>query len=96
MKREEDLLLYMKCWREMQIFLSEVVRDDAEGYPYAQDILELMRAIELKMEGEDGTSSYSLDFSCSNRLKVVFKKFVYFNDNRSHDLIHSNHVSHAI
>lgn len=56
MKREEYLLLYMKCWREMQTFLSEVVRDDAEGYPYAQDILELMRAIELKMEGEDGTS----------------------------------------
>lgn len=56
MKREEDLLLYMKCWREMQTFLSEVVRDDAEGYPYAQDILKLMRAIELKMEGEDGTS----------------------------------------
>jgi hypothetical protein len=27
MKREEDLLLYMKCWREMQTFLSEVVRE---------------------------------------------------------------------
>lgn len=57
MKREEDFLLYMKCWREMQIFLSEVVRDDAEGYPYAQDVLELMRAIELKMEGEDGNNA---------------------------------------
>lgn len=50
MKREEELLFYMKCWREMKNFLSEVVRDDAEGYPYAQDILKLMRAIELKME----------------------------------------------
>ena len=57
MKREEDLLLYMKCWLEMKIFLTEVVRDDAEGYPYAKDILKLMRAIELKMEGEDGTSN---------------------------------------
>ena len=56
MKREEDLWLYMKCWRERQIFLSEIVRDDAEGYPYTQDILEVMRAIERKMEGEDGTS----------------------------------------
>lgn len=51
MKREEDLLLYMKCWREMQSFLSEVVRDDAEGYPYARDVLKLMRSIERKHEG---------------------------------------------
>lgn len=56
MKREEEFLFYMKCWREMKNFLAEVVRDDVEGYPYAQDILKLMRAIELKMEGEDGTS----------------------------------------
>lgn len=51
MKREEDLLLYMKCWREMQSFLSEVVRDDAEGYPYVRDVLKLMRSIERKHEG---------------------------------------------
>lgn len=51
MKREEELLFYMKCWREMQNFLAEVVRDDVEGYPYAQDILKLMRSIERKHEG---------------------------------------------
>lgn len=51
MKREEELLFYMKCWREMQNFLSEVVRNDVEGYPYVQDILKLMRSIERKMEG---------------------------------------------
>ena len=30
---------------------------------------------------------YSSNFFCGNRLKVVFKKFIYFDDNRSHDLI---------
>lgn len=57
MKSNIKPLFYMKCWLEMKIFLTEVVRDDAEGYPYAKDILKLMRAIELKKEGEDGTSN---------------------------------------
>lgn len=51
MNREEELLFYMKCWRELQSFLADVVRDDAEGYPYAEDILKLMRSIERKHEG---------------------------------------------
>jgi len=51
MKSDIKPLFYMKCWLEMKIFLADVVHDDAEGYPYAQDILKLMRSIERKHEG---------------------------------------------
>ena len=52
MKSNIKPLFYMKCWLEMKIFLTEVVRDDAEGYPYVRDVLKLMRSIERKHEGE--------------------------------------------
>ena len=51
MKSDIKPLFYMKCWLEMKIFLSEVVRDDAERCPYAKDVLKLMRSIERKREG---------------------------------------------
>ena len=52
MKSNIKPLFYMKCWLEMKIFLTEVVRDDAEGYPYVRDVLKLMRSIERKHEGK--------------------------------------------
>lgn len=51
MKSNIKPLFYMKCWLEMKIFLTEVVRDDAEGYPYVRDVLKLTRSIERKHEG---------------------------------------------
>lgn len=58
MKSNIKPLFYMKCWLEMKIFLTEVVRDDAEGYPYAQDILNCFMYFALK------PSKTSLDFLC--------------------------------
>ena len=49
MKSNIKPLFYMKCWLEMKIFLTEAVRDDAEGYPYVRDVLKLMYAY---VEGE--------------------------------------------
>ena len=49
-KREDELLFYMECWREMQSFLAEAVRDNTREYPFAEDILNLMRSIEQKCE----------------------------------------------
>ena len=43
-------MFYMKCWREMQSFLTEVVRDNTGDYPFAKDVLNLMRSIERKFE----------------------------------------------
>lgn len=48
--REDELMFYMECWREMQNFLTEVVRDNTGGYPFAKDVLDLMRSIERKFE----------------------------------------------
>lgn len=50
MKRDEELMFYTECWRELMSFLTEVVLDDSEGYPFAQDVLRLMRSIERKYE----------------------------------------------
>lgn len=50
MKTDIKPLFYMKCWLEMKIFLADVARKDAEGYPYVRDVLELMRSIERKLE----------------------------------------------
>lgn len=50
MKRDDELLFYMECWRELQGFLSEAVRDNIEDYPFAQDFLNLMRSIERKFD----------------------------------------------
>lgn len=50
MKRDDELMFYTECWRELRSFLAEVVRDDSEGYPFAQDVLALMRSIERKYE----------------------------------------------
>lgn len=46
--RDDELMFYVKCWREMQSFLSEVVRDNSLDYPFASDALNLMRSIERK------------------------------------------------
>lgn len=51
MKRDEELMFYCRCWREMQSFLAEVVRDNTGEYPFAKDVLDLMRSIERKYEG---------------------------------------------
>ena len=50
MSREDELMFYMECWREMQNFLTEVVRDSTSDYPFAKDVLDLMRSIERKLE----------------------------------------------
>lgn len=49
-KREEELLFYMECWRELQSFLSEAVRDNTGEYLFAENVLNLMRSIERKYE----------------------------------------------
>lgn len=49
-KRDEELMFYCECWREMQSFLTEVVRDNTGEYPFAKDVLDLMRSIEQKYE----------------------------------------------
>lgn len=49
-KREEELLFYMECWCELQGFWAEAVRDNAGEYPFAEDVLNLMRSIERKYE----------------------------------------------
>lgn len=51
MKSDIKLLFYAKCWLEMKCFLADVVRKDAEEYPYVRDVLKLMRLIERKHEG---------------------------------------------
>lgn len=48
--RDDELIFYMECWREMQSFLTEVVRDNTREYPFAQDVLNLMKSIERKYE----------------------------------------------
>ena len=36
MKRDDELMFYLECWRDMQNFLTEVVRDNTGEYPFAQ------------------------------------------------------------
>lgn len=48
--RGEELMFYMECWHEMQSFLAEVVRDNTGEYPFAKDVLDLMKSIERKYE----------------------------------------------
>ena len=50
MKRDEDLLFYMRCWKKLRSFLAEIARDEAEASLCAKDILKLMRSIERKYE----------------------------------------------
>lgn len=47
-KREDELMFYVCCWRDLRSFLSETVRDDTGEYPFAQDFLNLMRSVERK------------------------------------------------
>lgn len=47
---QEDWMFYLRCWRDMQSFLVEVVRDASEEYPFAEDVLELMRSVERRNE----------------------------------------------
>ena len=49
-KREDELLFYMECWREMQSILTEAVRDNTGEYPFAENVLNLMHGIEQKCE----------------------------------------------
>lgn len=46
--REDELMFYVCCWRELRSFLAEVVRDNTGEYPFALDVLNLMRSIERK------------------------------------------------
>lgn len=46
--RDDELMFYVKCWREMQSFLSDVVLDNSPDYPFVSDVLNLMRSIERK------------------------------------------------
>lgn len=50
-KRDDELMFYTECWRELRSFLTETVRDNTGEYPFAQDVLDLMRSIERKYEG---------------------------------------------
>lgn len=50
MKRDDELMFYVECWRDLQSFLSEVVCDDTGEYPFARDVLDLMRSVERKHE----------------------------------------------
>ena len=50
-KRDDELMFYTACWRELRNFLAEVVRDNTGEYPFAQDVLNLMHSIERKYEG---------------------------------------------
>lgn len=47
---DERRTVFLKCWREMQNFLAEVVRDQSDDFPFASDVLRLMRSIERKFE----------------------------------------------
>ena len=38
-KRDDELMFYTECWRELRSFLSEVVRDNTGEYPFAQDVV---------------------------------------------------------
>lgn len=49
-KCDDELMFYTECWRELQSFLSEVVWENTGEYPFAQDVLKLMRSIERKYE----------------------------------------------
>ena len=40
----------MECWCELQGFWADAVRDNAGEYPFAEDVLNLMRSIERKYE----------------------------------------------
>ena len=35
MVRDDELMFYLECWRDMQSFLTEVVRDNTGEYPFA-------------------------------------------------------------
>ena len=40
----------MECWCELQGFWAEAVRDNTGEYPFAENVLNLMRSIERKYE----------------------------------------------
>ena len=50
MLNNRDEIYYTACWRELQSFLAEVVRDDTGEYPQAADFLKLMKSVERKVE----------------------------------------------
>lgn len=49
---DRNEIYYTACWRELQSFLAEVVRDDTGEYPQAADFLKLMKSIERKVESD--------------------------------------------
>ena len=48
--RDDELMFYTECWRELQSSLSVDVRNNSCEYPFAQDVLNLMLSIERKYE----------------------------------------------
>ena len=50
MRSDRNEIYYTACWRELQSFLAEVVRDDTGEYPQAADFLKLMKSIERKVK----------------------------------------------
>lgn len=52
MRSDRNEIYYTACWRELQSFLAEVVRDDTGEYPQAADFLKLMKSIERKVESD--------------------------------------------
>lgn len=55
MRSDRNEIYYTACWRELQSFLAEVVRDDTGEYPQAADLadfLKLMKSIERKVESD--------------------------------------------
>lgn len=45
---EDELMFYVRCWRELRSFLADLVRDNSDECPYARDVLTLMKKIENK------------------------------------------------
>lgn len=52
MRSDRNEIYYTACWRELQSFLAEAVRDDTGEYPQAADFLKLMKSIERKVEND--------------------------------------------
>lgn len=50
--RVKDELFYLACWRELQSFLAEVVRDNSDEFPFASDVLALLKSIERRVSAD--------------------------------------------
>ena len=52
MRSDRNEIYYTACWRELQSFLAEVVREDTGEYPQAAAFLQLMTSIERQVESD--------------------------------------------